>query len=151
MKIKSSEIKSLHIEKLTQLNMNRYIDELLVIDRDLNGVLEKWDLNNFSLELPDKWELSFLAHVEGKVVGYMICSKKENTTHIHRIAVCKECQRMNAGNSLIETLENYIGSGKKITLKVKKFNLAAIKFYEKNEFVRYGEDNCNYLYEKIRW
>ncbi|WP_370273570.1 GNAT family N-acetyltransferase [Methanosarcina sp. MSH10X1] len=118
------------------------------MDNDLDGVLEKWSLNNFSLDLPDKWELSFTAYVEGKAVGYMICSKKENNTHIHRIAICKEYQRMNIGNNLIRTLENRIGSGEKITLKVKKFNFVAIKFYKKNGFIIYGEEDCNYLYEK---
>lgn len=134
---------------MTRLNINGYVDGLLSVDRNLNGILEKWDLNNFLLELPDKWKLSFFVEVEGKVVAYMICSKKENATHIHRLAVCKEFQGLNIGHNLIRSLENLIRTDESITLKVKKLNRIAIRFYEKNGFVSYGEEDNKYLYRKI--
>lgn len=147
--MKSTIKKTFQIEKLNKSDLNKHIDEFLLIDKNLSGILEKWDLSNFLSELPEKWQLSFYLHSNRKIIGYMICSKKEFSTHIHRLAICKEFQGKSVGSSLIEALEEYIGSNKKITLKVKKFNLAAIKFYEKNGFIRYDEEDYNYLYEKI--
>ena len=141
--------KTFQVEKLNKSDLNEHIDQFLLIDKNLSETLVKWDLTNFLFEFPDKWQLSFYAHSGEKIIGYVICSKKEFSTHIHRLAVCKEFQGKNVGCSLIEALEEHIGSNKKITLKVKKFNLAAIKFYEKNGFIRYGEEDYNYLYEKI--
>lgn len=145
-----SDIKEkLQIEKLKKSDAEKRIDEFLRIDKNLSETLKKWDLNNFFSDLPEKWQLSFCVNSNEKIVGYMICSKKELSTHIHRLAVSKEFQGRDIGSSLIKALEDHIGSNKKITLKVKKFNSAAIKFYEKNGFIRHGEEHCNYLYEKI--
>lgn len=136
------------IEKLNKSDMKKYIDKFLLIDKSLE-ILEKWDSSNYLSELPEKWQQSLYIHSNKKIIGYMICSKKEDSIHIHRLAVCKEFQGRNVGHRFIETLEDYIGPGKKITLKVKKFNLAAIQFYKKNGFIRCGEEDNNYLYEKI--
>ncbi|MGW0828106.1 N-acetyltransferase family protein [Streptomyces sp. NPDC002845] len=47
---------------------------------------EPWQAENFARELPGKQELSLVATVSGRPVGFVIASRKPDGTHIHRVA-----------------------------------------------------------------
>ncbi|MGW0751249.1 N-acetyltransferase family protein [Streptomyces sp. NPDC002587] len=47
---------------------------------------EPWQAENFARHLPGKRELSLVATVRGKPVGFVIASRRPECAHIHRVA-----------------------------------------------------------------
>ena len=125
------------------------INEINMIDSSLRIKVEDWNLDNFLYDLPDKWALSHFAFESGRMVGYIICSKKKSATHIHRFVVSANHQHRGIGSCLLAKLFELVGPNNIVTLKVKKYNHDSILFYEKKGFVKYAEEDVNYLYKKV--
>ena len=96
---------------------------------------EKWDRDNFLLDLPLKFKLSFCVILNNKLIGYCTVSKKIKVAHIHRIAVNPKYAGKGIGHIMIEFLKQ----------KAKKYNCKKIvaetlrsiksnKFYQKEGF-----------------
>ena len=59
-----------------------YQKEFLAIATDIPG--EYWSLQNFLVDLPAKWNLSFALWQKSLPVGYAILSQKsDNQVHLH--------------------------------------------------------------------
>lgn len=137
----------MEIVKLTREMVLKHLCDLIEIDRIVKAD-DQWDDKSFLLELVGKWNNSLAALLSGKIIGYIICSIKNNDTlHIHRIAVKEKYQKNGIGTELIERIiKNSNNIMKYIILKVRKDNIAAQKFYEKHGFRRVYLEGNNYIY-----
>jgi len=139
----------MNIKKLNAEDLYCLIDSLQEIDNSTTVKVEEWNCDNFLHDLPEKWNLSRFLFLNDKLIGYLICSKKENSFHIHRFVVSEKYQNKGAGSLLLNALIYSIPKGNLLTLKVKKYNKNAIQFYEKRNFKKFAEEDVNYLYKKI--
>ncbi|MBL4898767.1 MAG: GNAT family N-acetyltransferase [Colwellia sp.] len=63
---------------------------------------DTWDLDNYLMDLPLKWESSLYAIDEDQnLLGFMIMCKKEKHMHINRIAISVEAQGLGIGTHFI--------------------------------------------------
>lgn len=136
------------IERLDKEKAIKNIKELIKIDNVIQD--DPWKEDNFLLSLNYKWELSLIALEKNEIIGFLICSLKENSIHIHRIAVIPEYQNKKVGSLLMETLIDNCNKLeiKKVTLKVKNNNYDAFKFYKKLGFKILGIENSRYFCTK---
>jgi ribosomal protein S18 acetylase RimI-like enzyme len=98
---------------------------------------EYWERQHFLLDLPAKWVYSLVAlDASGKIIGYVIASKKDSHIHIHKFMIEKTVRCLGLGRELLAYLCNKCidGNIEAISLKVYKDNTRAIKFYEKYGF-----------------
>jgi len=120
---------------LSKNNLNRYLKEIISIDRFQMREFEKWGKDNFLLDLHLKFDLSLCIVANNKLIGYCIVSKKGKVAHIHRIAVSPKHSGKCIGHIMIEFLKQ----------KAKKYNCQKIvaetlrniksnKFYRKEGF-----------------
>lgn len=101
-----------------------------------------------SLEKINRWEdrirnnkvesYLFVAKVNGTIVGY--CSPKKESVYnrIGSIYILPEYQNMGIGGKMIRKAIKWLGTDKRICLKVAAYNKNAISFYEKHGFVSTG-------------
>ncbi len=131
------------ITPLTKAEIIRQMAQILLLDQIIVG--EKWVEENFLVELPDKWQLSFQAQAGDLIAGFLIASRKMRAIHIHRLVVGNRLQNMGVGkrlvNSLIETSKER--GMECITLKVLNTNKNAIEFYKKLGFKLKDRENHN--------
>ncbi|KKG15979.1 hypothetical protein EO98_04555 [Methanosarcina sp. 2.H.T.1A.6] len=137
------------ILKLTKGMISERISEFIEIDKVINTD-EKWQYDNFIIDLDGKWDNSYVFFIGSEIAGYIICSvKNKENLHIHRFAIKQEYQKMGIGskliNEVIKDADIYI---KYLTLKVYKDNLIAKRFYEKNNFRNICLMNDNHIYRK---
>ena len=139
-------MKIVHLDKEMAF---KKINDLIEIDRIIPD--DFWTSDNFLMDLGHKWEYSLVALDNDLVVGFLICSVKENNIHIHRIAVSPDYQRKKLGSVLMEHLfaDCYNSGIKSITLKVQDFNIGAQIFYEKLGFKKEGSHKSRHLYKKV--
>lgn len=65
------------IEVLDKTVMKENLEQLLELERFYSGnCAEMWRPENFMFDLPMKWDLSQIASEDGKIKGYIVCSKK---------------------------------------------------------------------------
>lgn len=135
----------LHLDKEKTL---QNINDLIKIDSIIPD--DPWTADNFLMDLDHKWEFSFFALQNNDIIGFLICSMKENALYIHRIAVLPEHQKKKIGITFIQNL--YMECQKynidKITLRVIDTNLPALEFYKGLGFKQFGKDGSRYLFEK---
>jgi ribosomal-protein-alanine N-acetyltransferase len=135
----------LHLDKeMTLENIN----DLIKIDRLIPE--DTWTEENFLRDLDRKWEFSLIALENNHVIGFLICSVKENNIHINRIAVSQDYQHKRIGRILMEELFTDCNKSglKRITLKVNYSNTEAIRFYEKLGFKKAGIESSRFFYDK---
>jgi ribosomal protein S18 acetylase RimI-like enzyme len=135
------------ILRLTKQLTSKNINELIEIDKNIKSD-EIWDTENFLMDYPEKWRISLIAIEDNKIVGFIVCSIKNNVVlHIHRFAIKKEYQRKGIGKSLLDHIfQNRSDTMKCITLNVYKDNIPLQQFYEKLGFNRSYSTGNNYLY-----
>ena len=147
------EIKTLN-KQLTTKMLNTLIDiDQKILQRFGNLFSsESWDENNFLLDLPGKWELSFIALFDDRPIGFCICSLlDDDKCYIYRIAVSEEYKGRNIGKQMLFTLfKKCIERGvKKVVLEVNKENTLALGFYNKLKFrIIEKDDLLDYLVKR---
>lgn len=137
----------MEILPLTKQIVLQNIKELIEIDRNIVSD-EKWDEQNFLIDLPGKWEKSFIVVEDNNIIGFIICSvKKSSILHVHRLSVKKEHQRKGIGTNLLNQISKNINNTIKcVTLNIRKDNVSLQKFYSKSGFKRLKPKGNNYLY-----
>ncbi|MFD7273893.1 GNAT family N-acetyltransferase [Streptomyces mirabilis] len=63
-----------------------------------------WQAENFARDLPGKRELSLVATVSGKPVGFLIASRRPDGAHIHRVATDPRHQGLGIATRLLALL-----------------------------------------------
>jgi ribosomal protein S18 acetylase RimI-like enzyme len=109
-----------------------WIDDLHAISADSSP----WDISSFLLDLPGKWEHSFVA-MQGGPVGYAILSRREpGWLHVHQFMVAPSRRGHGIGALMMgEARRRADAAGRSgLSLKVDRGAAAAIRFYERLGF-----------------
>jgi len=125
-----------------------YADLPNVIEIERRAFPTPWSLAMFVLELSKPSGVCLAASIDGRMVGYVICSRYETVWHIMNVAVDPRYWRQGVGSTLLASLYERIGSDDaRYTLEVRRSNQVAIDLYERDGFRaagirrRYYQDN----------
>jgi [ribosomal protein S18]-alanine N-acetyltransferase len=124
-----------------------YTDLPHVIAIERRSFPAPWSLAMFVLELSKPASVCIGAFAEGRLVGYLICSRYHTVWHLMNVAVDPDSRRAGVASSLIEYLFRVTGEGERYTLEVRVSNEEAIHMYETYGFHsagvrrRYYHDN----------
>jgi ribosomal-protein-alanine N-acetyltransferase len=99
-----------------------------------------WSERFFRQELQVECARSFLAEVDGRIVGYIIFWLLPGEIDIHNVAVRNDFRRRGLGRCLLEkvVLEARNRASSRITLEVRRSNVPAQKLYESMGFAFTG-------------
>ncbi|HRJ30850.1 MAG TPA: GNAT family N-acetyltransferase [Cyclobacteriaceae bacterium] len=123
-------------KEMLQNNIGQFLEVDRVIGRDF------WAIDNFLIELPRKWQLSFVAFDDDLLVGFLVASEKNASIHIHRLAVRREWQSKGIGEALVRGLIECMRHERlPITLKVDTLNSRAVSFYARLGFSVVQKEN----------
>ena len=114
------------------------LDEVMVIERA--SFAYPWSSRFFHQEFEIECARSILAEMNWKIVGYVLYWLLPQTVDIHNLAVSGEYRRRGVGRTLLQKVivEALGQSSARVTLEVRKSNLAAQKLYESAGFVATG-------------
>jgi ribosomal-protein-alanine N-acetyltransferase len=107
-----------------------------------------WSLAMFVLEMSKQSGICLAAVSEGRLVGYLICSRYDTVWHVMNVAVDLSRQRQGLASALLAELYARVDDeGARYTLEVRRSNDVAIHLYEREGFRaagtrrRYYQDN----------
>jgi ribosomal-protein-alanine N-acetyltransferase len=107
-----------------------------------------WSLAMFVLELSKQTGICLAAVREGRLVGYLICSRYDTVWHVMNLAIDLDFQRMGLASLLLAELYARVDDEQaRFTLEVRRSNSVAIRLYEREGFRaagvrrRYYQDN----------
>jgi len=130
------------IEALTRHRADELAEPLLAMSVD--STWDDWDRSNLLSERPGKWDLSLLATIAGRPVGWAIASRTtDGGLHLHHIVVDPAHRSEGIGSRLVSALASSAAPGR-ITLKVHPDNAAAARFYKRLGFVEQGMSSSGY-------
>ncbi len=125
-----------------------YADLPQVIEIERRAFPTPWSLAMFVLELSKPSGVCLAASIEGRLVGYVICSRYETVWHVMNVAVDPEHWRQGVASALLTDLYTRVGDPEaRFTLEVRRSNDVAIALYERDGFRaagirrRYYQDN----------
>ena len=131
------EIRTLHYSDLPQV---------AVIEK--RAFPTPWSIAMFVLEMSKPTGLCLAATIDGRLVGYTVCSRYDTVWHVMNVAVDPAMRRRGIASALLAELFARAGdSGAQFTLEVRRSNHAAIALYERDGFRiaglrrRYYQDN----------
>ena len=150
-------------EQITRGSMLKTLDIFLALESIWTDLGEKeWTGDNFLLDLPLKWNLSFMCknRSDDSIIGYVIASQKPGTqnrdmSNVNKIIVDNAYRGQGIGKHLIALYEQAsLEQGlKKSQLKALVDNKDANAFYKRLGYniidtVNGTDDLTRYLYEK---
>lgn len=133
-----------------QLAISRlaYADLPQVVAIERRAFPAAWSLAMFVLELSKPSGICLAARRDGRLVGYMVCSRHDDVWHLMNVAVDPVVLRRGVASALLEALLERIGDADaRVTLEVRPTNAEAIALYERFGFRaaglrrRYYQDN----------
>lgn len=131
-----------------QVRRLAYPDLPQVIAIERRAFPTPWSLAMFVLELSKSSGVCLAAVRDGKLVGYLICSRYETVWHVMNVAVDPAHRREGVASALIGELYARVNDEQaRYTLEVRRSNHGAIHLYEREGFRaaglrrRYYQDN----------
>jgi len=124
-----------------QLEIRRltYADLPQVIAIERRAFPTPWSLAMFVLELSKPSGICLAALRNGRIVGYLVCSRYDTVWHLMNVAVDERLRREGIATALLEHLfERADRPGAQYTLEVRLSNDAAIPLYERFGFQSAG-------------
>lgn len=121
----------------TALDIRRlsYADLPQVVGIERRAFPTPWSLAMFVLELSKPSGICLAALRDGRIVGYLICSRYDRVWHVMNVAVDPEHRRIGIASGLLNRLLERIDDPEgQITLEVRRSNAAAITLYERLGF-----------------
>ncbi len=125
-----------------------YADLPQVIEIERRAFPTPWSLAMFVLELSKPSGVCLAACIDGRLVGYIICSRYETVWHVMNVAVDPDRWRQGVASTLLADLYQRVGDDEaRFTLEVRRSNRVAIDLYERDGFRaagirrRYYQDN----------
>ena len=107
-----------------------------------------WSIAMFVLEMSKPTGVCLAAALDGRLVGYTVCSRYDSVWHVMNVAVEPALRRRGIASALLAELYTRAGDpGAQFTLEVRRSNQAAIELYERDGFRiaglrrRYYQDN----------
>jgi [ribosomal protein S18]-alanine N-acetyltransferase len=122
-----------------------YADLPQVIAIERRAFPTPWSLAMFVLELSKPSGICLAALQEGRIVGYLVCSRYDTVWHVMNVAVDDRLLRQGIASALLERLfEMGDKPNEQYTLEVRTSNDAAIRLYEKFDFRAAGRRRAYY-------
>ncbi len=125
-----------------------YADLPRVIAIERRAFPTPWSLAMFVLELSKSSGVCLAALHDGRLVGYLICSRYDTVWHVMNVAVDVDRQHEGVASALLAELYERVGDPlARFTLEVRRSNYVAIHLYEREGFRaaglrrRYYQDN----------
>ncbi len=125
-----------------------YADLPRVIAIERRAFPTPWSLAMFVLELSKSSGVCLAAVHDGRLVGYLICSRYDTVWHVMNVAVDVDHQHKGVASALLADLYERVGDAQaRFTLEVRRSNQVAIHLYEREGFRaaglrrRYYQDN----------
>ena len=123
------------------------IDEIFSIECE---GLSLWKKKQFQEELDISFSITIAAEINGVISGFAVIWIVTDEIQLHNISVRKNSRRSGIGEALIKYISDMKKNDiKKITIEVNENNTQALRFYEKNGFIRntirkkyYGDDSA---------
>ena len=131
--------KTLEIRRLT------YSDLPNVIAIERRAFPTPWSLSMFVLELSKPSGICLAALVNGRLAGYLICSRYDTVWHLMNVAVNPSMRRQGIASRLMDHLfETADRPHEQYTLEVRESNDGAIALYERFGFRGAGHRRAYY-------
>ncbi len=125
----STRAGALEIRRLT------YADLPQVIAIERRAFPTPWSLAMFVLELSKPSGICLAGLLEGRIVGYLVCSRYDTVWHVMNVAVDDRLRRAGIASGLLKRLfEVADGPHEQYTLEVRASNDSAITLYERFGF-----------------
>jgi ribosomal-protein-alanine N-acetyltransferase len=121
----------------TDLNLRRltYSDLPQVIAIERRSFPTPWSLAMFVLELSKPSGICLAATLDGRVVGYLVCSRYDAVWHLMNICIDPDHRRHGVATALLQRLlERIDDPDAQLTLEVRRSNDPAIVLYERFGF-----------------
>jgi [ribosomal protein S18]-alanine N-acetyltransferase len=141
-RLRSERSQALEIRRLLYTDL----PDVIAIERRVFPT--PWSLAMFVLELSKQTGICLAALSEGRLVGYLICSRYDTVWHVMNVAVDVDHQRMGLATALLAELYVRVDDeDARFTLEVRRSNAVAIHLYEREGFRsagvrrRYYQDN----------
>jgi ribosomal-protein-alanine N-acetyltransferase len=111
-----------------------YSDLPQVIAIERRAFPTPWSLAMFVLELSKPSGVCLAAINEGRLAGYLICSRYADVWHLMNIAVDPSARRRGFARAMLAEMLARGGEGDAYTLEVRTSNVGAIALYEQFGF-----------------
>ena len=114
---------------VSRIDILAYQHEFLAIAADIPG--EYWTLQNFLIDLPSKWDLSFALWQKNLPIGYAILSKKSDyQVHLHHLMITRDHRARGWGTRMITEMSDRAeaAGATLLSLKAEKSNVSALRF-----------------------
>jgi [ribosomal protein S18]-alanine N-acetyltransferase len=122
-----------------------YADLPHVIAIERRAFPTPWSLAMFVLELSKPSGICLVALLDGRIVGYLVCSRYDTVWHVMNVAVDDRLLRQGIASALLERLfEMADKPNEQYTLEVRTSNEAAIRLYERFDFRAAGRRRAYY-------
>ena len=127
------------MKKQLEIRRLAYADLPQAIAIERRSFPTPWSLAMFVLELSKPSGICLAALGDGRIVGYLVCSRYDTVWHLMNVAVDTKLLRRGIASTLIARLfELADGPSEQYTLEVRTSNDAAIKLYERFGFKAAG-------------
>jgi [ribosomal protein S18]-alanine N-acetyltransferase len=122
-----------------------YADLPQVVAIERRAFPTPWSLAMFVLELSKPSGISLAATLDGRIVGYLVCSRYDTVWHVMNVAVDVALLRQGIATTLLERLFDMADKpNEQYTLEVRTSNEAAIRLYERFGFRPAGRRRAYY-------
>lgn len=123
------------IRELKKIDINFYekVEELFLLEEKI-FLFSAYTFFNLKEFFEDKNYKIFIAENNNEILAYLLIMDGIDSYDILKIGIKTEYRGMGIGEKLLENILD-----KNIFLEVRKSNLGAIKFYEKNKFIKISE------------
>jgi ribosomal-protein-alanine N-acetyltransferase len=115
-----------------------YSDLPQVIGIERRAFPTPWSLAMFVLELSKPSGICLAAYRDGRMAGYLICSKYDQAWHLMNIAVDPPHRRQGIAVTMLNRLFELAGEDASYTLEVRTSNAPAMALYERFNFKPVG-------------
>ena len=116
-----------------------YADLPQVVAIERRAFTTPWSLAMFVLELSKPSGICLAARRDGRMCGYLVCSRYDTVWHIMNVAVDPDVRRTGVATTLLSALLERVGDPRaRYTLEVGPSNPAAIGLYEAHGFLSAG-------------
>lgn len=135
------------IKKLTKISIKENIDTIVKMGKKIIPIeIQYWEEENYLMEIEGKWEYSIGCFINNEIIGFMICTLKNNDVHVNKMAIEDKYRGNNIGTNMINFLKKLCITNKisKITLYTNISNNLSKNFYEKNGFTVVSKDSEKY-------